>query len=175
MEEQTYIPFIKPDMPPLPLDDLNVEECTTNNDMDVADDMDVTNENCQNYQNDNVAICPPCERVFENNDEMYATIQAEFDAELLTRYNAEYDTEDETGTLIKIRKLTETYVALFKKNVVLTPKSQSIIDHCEEFILKVKDRIREVCEHTIEEDDVEVGIDRIVHIIYCNRCESLFN
>jgi len=122
-----------------------------------------------------VIICPPCERVFENKEEMYAIIQEEFDAELLSRYKAEYDTEDETGTLIKIRKLTETYVALFKKNVALTPKAQSIVDHCEAFITKVKDRIREVCEHTIEEDDVEVGIDRIVHIIYCDRCETLFN
>jgi hypothetical protein len=120
-------------------------------------------------------MCRPCERVFSSKEEMDATIQAEFDAELLTRYNAEYDTEDETGTLIKIRRLTETYVALFKKNVELTPKSQSIIDHCEAFIKRVKDRIREVCEHTIEEDDIEIGLDRIAHIIYCNRCETMFN
>jgi len=150
MEEQTYVPFIQPDAPPST--SLTCNECS-----------------------DTSTICPPCERVFDNKEEMYAIIQEEFNAELMTRYNAEYDTEDETGTLIKIRRLTETYVALFKKNVLLTPKTQSIIDHCEEFILKVKDRIREVCEHTIEEDDVEVGIDRIVHIIYCNRCETLFN
>lgn len=120
-------------------------------------------------------LCLPCERVFGSKEEMDAVCQAEFNAEMLTRYNPEYDTEDETGTLIKIRRLTESYVALFKKNVALTPKSQSIIDHCEAFILRVKDRIREVCEHTIEEDDIEVGLDRIVHIVYCNRCETLFN
>ena len=127
-----------------------------------------------NYDDISKFLCPPCERIFENKEEMYAIIQEEFDAELKSRYNAKYDTEDETGALIKIRKLTETYVALFKKNVALTPKTQSIVDHCESFILKVKDRIREVCEHIIEDDDVEVG-DRIVHITYCDRCETLFN
>ena len=116
-----------------------------------------------------------CERVFSTKEEMDITIQAEFDAELLTHYNEEYDTDDETGTLIKIKRLTETYVTLFKKNVKLTPKSQSIIEHCEAFIVKVKDRIREVCDHVIEEDDVEIGLDRIAHIVYCNRCETLFN
>lgn len=124
---------------------------------------------------DNTELCPPCERVFATKEEMDVIIQAEFDAELMSRYNAEYDTDDETGTLIKIKRLTETYVTLFKKNVKLTPKAQTIIDHCEAFIQKVSERIREVCEHVLEEDDVEVGMDRIVHIIYCNRCESIFN
>jgi len=114
------------------------------------------------------------ERVFATREEMDATIQAEFDEELSKNYKPEDDTNDEIGTLIKIRRLTETYVTLFKKNVHPTPKARSIVEHCETFILKVKGRIREVCEHVIEEDDVEIGNDRIAHIIYCNRCETLF-
>ena len=132
-------------------------------------------------------ICEPCninsfaeesegllERVFATREEMDATIQAEFDEELSKNYKEEDDTNDEIGTLIKIRRLTQTYVTLFKKNVQPTPKARSIVEHCESFILKVKGRIREVCEHVIEEDDVEIGIDRIAHIVYCNRCETLF-
>jgi hypothetical protein len=149
MEEQLYIPFIKPN--------------TT------------VNQDTSEIENTFTELCTPCERVFSTKEEMDTTIQAEFDAELLTHYNEEYDTDDETGTLIKIKRLTETYVTLFKKNVKHTPKSQSIIEHCEAFIARVKDRIRDVCDHVIEEDDVEIGLDRIAHIIYCNRCETLFN
>jgi hypothetical protein len=116
-----------------------------------------------------------CERVFSTRGEMDTTIQSEFDAELLTHYNEEYDTDDETGTLIKIKQLTETYVTLLKKNVKLTPNAQSIIEPCEAFIVRVMDRIREVCDHVIEEDDIEIGLDRVAHIVYCNRCETMFN
>ena len=116
-----------------------------------------------------------CERVFSTREEMDTTIQSEFDAELLTHYNEEYDTDDETGTLIKIKQLTETYVTLLKKNVKLTPNAQSIIEPCEAFIVRVMDRIREVCDHVIEEDDIEIGLDRVAHIVYCNRCETMFN
>ena len=90
-------------------------------------------------------LCQPCEKVYATQEEMDIAIQAEFDAELSKHYNPADDTDDEIGTLIKIKRLTETYITLFKKNVKMTPKALSIIGCCESFILKVKDRKRDVC------------------------------
>ena len=100
-------------------------------------------------------------------------VNRDFAEELRKSYNPENETGDEVGRLIKMKRLTQTYVTLFNKNVELTPPALIIIGQCEQFISRIKNRIRELCSHTITEDDIEVG-ENIVHIIYCNRCETMF-
>jgi len=102
------------------------------------------------------------ERVFSTKEEMNTH----------TVGMTEYDKEAETDALLKIKRLTEMYVTLLKKTV---NHAHPIVDHCETFIINIKSRIREACDHVIEEDDVEIGYERMAHVIFCIRCETLFN
>jgi hypothetical protein len=110
----------------------------------------------------------------DDKDELNANIRREFMQELSKSYDPNNESDDEVGMLIKMKRLTETYAVLFNKNVEQSPASQAIIEQCALFIYKIKKRIREICEHIIMEDDVEISGDRFVHIIYCNRCETMF-
>lgn len=109
----------------------------------------------------------------DEKNELNANIRREFMQELSKSYDPNNESDDEIGMLIKMRRLTETYATLFNKNVEQSPASQAIIEQCIMFIYKIKKRIREICEHIIMEDDVEIG-NKLVHIIYCNRCETMF-
>jgi hypothetical protein len=110
----------------------------------------------------------------DEKNELNANIRREFMQELSKSYDPNNESDDEVGMLIKMRRLTEAYATLFNKNVEHSPASQAIIEQCVLFIYKIKKRIRDICEHIIMEDDVEISGDRMVHIIYCNRCETMF-
>jgi hypothetical protein len=110
----------------------------------------------------------------DETNELNANIRREFMQELSKSYDPNNESDDEIGMLIKMRRLTEAYATLFNKNVEHSPASQAIIEQCIMFIYKIKKRIREICEHIIMEDDVEISGDKVVHIIYCNRCETMF-
>jgi len=100
-------------------------------------------------------------------------VRRDFVEELHKSYDPANEVGGELGKLIKMKRLTETYLTLFNKNVELTPNALTIIDQCKTFLLKIKANIRELCTHVITEDDIEVG-ENIMHIIYCNRCETMF-
>ena len=100
-------------------------------------------------------------------------VRRDFVEELHKSYDPANEVGGELGKLIKIKRLSETYITLFSKNVEQTPAAISNIEQCKSFLLKVKARIREICPHVITEDDIEVG-ENIMHIIYCNRCETMF-
>jgi hypothetical protein len=127
---------------------------------------------------DELNFCKSCtiDPTFEGDEknELNANIRREFMQELSKSYDPNNESDDEVGMLIKMRRLTETYATLFNKNVEHSPASQAIIEQCILFIYKIKKRIRDICEHIIMEDDVEISGDKIVHIIYCNRCETMF-
>jgi hypothetical protein len=114
-----------------------------------------------------------CVRV-EGQENINDIVNRDFFEELRKSYNPVNETGDELGRLIKMKRLTETYITLINKNVEKTPQIKSVIEQCEHFVLKIKSNIRELCTHIITEDDIEVG-ERIIHIIYCNRCETMFN
>ena len=115
-------------------------------------------------------LCKECDDNSLNND-----IIREFNQELSKSYNPNYETEDEIGTLIKMKRLTETYVTLFDRNVESSNASQSIISQCLLFIIKIKLRIKQICNHNIVEDDIDIDVEKSQHIIYCDRCETMFN
>ena len=100
-------------------------------------------------------------------------VNRDFAEELRKSYNPDNETGGEVGRLIKMKRLTQTYVTLFNKNVEHTPTAAIVIKQCEEFIERIKNKIRELCSHIITEDDIEVG-EKIVHIVYCDRCETMF-
>jgi hypothetical protein len=125
---------------------------------------------------DELNFCKSCtiDPSGDDTDGLNENIRREFMQELSKSYDPNNESDDEVGMLIKMKRLTETYATLFNKNVEKSPASQAIIEQCVLFIYKIKKRIREICEHIIMEDDVEISGDRIVHIIYCNRCETMF-
>jgi len=100
-------------------------------------------------------------------------VRRDFVEELHKSYDPANEVGGELGKLIKMKRLTETYLTLFNKNVELTPNALTIIDQCKTFVSKIKANIRELCTHVITEDDIEIG-ENIMHIIYCNRCETMF-
>lgn len=122
------------------------------------------------YPKIDAILCKECD-----DDEAHNEIVREFNAELSKSFNPEYVTDDEVGMLIKIKRLTETYVTLFNRNVEQTQASQSIIAQCLILIFRIKLRIKEICDHIIVEDDIDIDVDRSQHIIYCERCETTFN
>ena len=125
---------------------------------------------------DELNFCKSCtiDVTEDDSDGLNENIRREFMQELSKSYDPNNESDDEVGMLIKMKRLTETYATLFNKNVEKSPASQAIIEQCALFIYKIKKRIREICEHIIMEDDVEISGDKIVHIIYCNRCETMF-
>jgi len=130
-----------------------------------------------NASDDEINFCKSCSiESLEGSDPVFnANIQKEFIKELSKSYDPNNESDDELGTLIKMKRLTETYSTLFYKNVSPTPASQAIIEQCNMFLLKIKQRIREICVHIITENDIEVDINHFMHIVYCNRCETLFS
>jgi hypothetical protein len=122
------------------------------------------------YPKIDAILCKECD-----GDEAHNEIVREFNAELSKSFNPEYVTDDEVGMLIKIKRLTETYVTLFNRNVEQTQASQSIIAQCLVLIVRIKLRLREICDHIIVEDDIDIDVDRSKHIVYCDRCETTFN
>jgi len=130
-----------------------------------------------NASEDEINFCKSCSiESLEGSDPVFnANIQKEFIKELSKSYDPNNESDDELGTLIKMKRLTETYSTLFYKNVSPTPASQAIIEQCNMFLHKIKQRIREICVHIITENDIEVDINHFMHIVYCNRCETLFS
>lgn len=122
------------------------------------------------YPKIDAILCKECD-----DDEAHNVIVREFNAELSKSFNPDYVTDDEVGMLIKIKRLTETYVTLFNRNVEQTQASQSIIAQCLVLIVRIKLRLREICHHIIVEDDIDIDVDRSKHIVYCDRCETTFN
>jgi hypothetical protein len=145
------------------------------NNMDNIDNMDsekLSEVNLDEIKLDDVIIDEINLNLDQSNmDEQFTR---EFNEELSKSYDPNNETDDEFGVLIKMKRLTETYVTLFSKNVESSPATEAIITQCLVFLLKIKSRIKQVCEHTIVEDDIDVGIDKCMHIIYCSRCETMF-
>lgn len=156
---------------------INKEECNEEETEFVYDEA-LFNYSTPYVTEDELNFCKSCTidptSTGDEKNELNANIRREFMQELSKSYDPNNESDDEVGMLIKMRRLTEAYATLFNKNVEHSPASQAIIDQCVLFIYKIKKRIREICEHIIMEDDVEISGDRVVHIIYCNRCETMF-